>query len=268
MKSVVAKSSDGSIQVTFTIPWTEIKKAQEETVSEMAPNVEVSGFRKGKAPLEKVREKIPQNTLIEHSLGHVLPEALAEAIKEHKLKIAIYPKYELVSIKDGEDWQVRAISCELPEILLPDYKKEVAGEIRAASLKKELSRDEKEQVVIKYLIEKVKISLPKVLVDEEVNSRLSQLLARIEKLGLVFESYLASIKKTPEELRAEYQSQASDAISIDLILSKIVESESITVSDTEIDEAVKTTGTKEANRDVISGILKKRKALEFLINLS
>jgi hypothetical protein len=37
------------------------------------------------------------------------------------------------------------------------------------------------------------------LIDEEVNSRLSKLLERIEKLGLTLESYLSSIGKTAQD---------------------------------------------------------------------
>lgn len=275
--SVVARESDGNLQVTFTIAFDLIKKAQEDTIAEMAKDVTVQGFRKGKAPLDKVKEKIPQNQLIEHSLSHILPTALAEAIKEHDLKIAIYPKYELISAEEGKAWQIKAISCELPEFSLGDYKDKISGELRAASLKKEATREEKEQVVIKYLTENIKFEIPKILVEEEVSSRLTSLLSRIEKLGLALESYLASIGKNPESLRVEYEAQAKDAIKLDLILSKMVEAESIKVEEKDLASALevslaanKTEGAEDLSqrKRVLELILKKRKALEFLVNLA
>jgi len=277
MKSVVAKEENGNVQITFTIPFSLVKKAQEETIAEMAKDMEIPGFRKGKAPIAKVKEKVSQAGLIEHSLSHVLPKALGEAITEHKLRLAVYPKWELISSKDNEDWQIRGVSCEIPEVLLSDYKKIIAGEIRAASLKKavpagrqELSKEEKEQVVIQALLANIKIKIPSVLIEEEANSRLSNLLSRLEKLGLALEGYLASSGKTAEELRAEYANQAKDAISLDLILSKIAESEGIKVSEKEIDEAIKVAGTEE-NPDrqrIVESILKRRMALEFLLKLT
>ena len=275
--SVVARETDGNLQVTFTIPFELIKKAQEDTTLEMAKDITVQGFRKGKAPLDKVKEKIPQNQLIEHSLSHILPTALAEAIKEHDLKIAIYPKYELISAEEGKAWQIKAISCELPEFSLGDYKDKIAGELRAASLKKEITREEKEQVVIKYLTENIKFEIPKILVEEEVSSRLTSLLSRIEKLGLALESYLASIGKNPESLRVEYEAQAKDAIKLDLILSKMVEAENIKVEDKELKSALEVSLAANKVEDeedhsqrkrVLELILKKRKALEFLVNLA
>jgi len=274
VKSVIARESDGNVQITFTVPFGEIKKAQDETVAEMAKDIEVSGFRKGKAPIDKVQEKIPQNTLIEHSLSHILPKLLTEAIKEHSLKIAIYPKFELVSAKENEDWQIRAVTCELPEINLGGYKDKIPGEIRAISLKKAPSREEKEQAVIKYLLENIPLTIPKILVEEEVNSRLSQLLSRIEKLGLALEGYLTSIRKTSDSLRSDYEKQAKDAIAIDLILSKVVEDNKsvrpsvVEASEKEIGEAIKVSGAKDENKTIIGSIIKKRKALEFLTNLS
>jgi FKBP-type peptidyl-prolyl cis-trans isomerase (trigger factor) len=284
--SVVAREEDGNIQITFTIPFDLVKEAQNDTIAEMAKDIEVPGFRKGMAPLAKVVERIPQNSLIEHSLSHLLPKALAESITQNKLKIAIYPKFELLEAKDGEAWQIRGVTCELPEFSLGDYKKTIQGSMRAGAIwtpdkgtpekPKELTREEKEQAVIKALIESVKITIPKVLIEEEVQSRLSNLLARIEKLGLAIEGYLSSIGKNVDSLRAEYEAQAKDAIALDLILTKVAMEENLKVTEAEIDAALNmstsTTNPKvedkedlESRKRMIESILKRRQALDFLI---
>lgn len=285
--SVIAREADGTIQITFSIPFNLIKEAQDDTVAEMAKDVEVPGFRKGNAPLDKVKAKIPENTLIEHSLGHLLPKALAESIDEHKLKLTIYPKFELIKAKDNEDWEIRGTTCELPEIKLGDYKKFVAGELRSASIvtsakgdDKDIaaaqSSEKKEQAVIKALLENIKFTIPKILIEDEVTSRLSNLLARIEKLGLSLDGYLASIGKTVDSLRTEYEAQAKDAISLDIILTKISEAEKLTVKPQEIEQALKmsqnaspseNTADIENKKRLYESILKRRQALDFLINL-
>jgi FKBP-type peptidyl-prolyl cis-trans isomerase (trigger factor) len=280
--SVIARESDGNIQITFTIPWEEIQKAEEETVAEMAKDIEIPGFRKGQAPLSKAREKIPQSSLIEHSLGHILPKALSDAVTENKLKIAVYPRFELVSAKDEEAWQIRGITCELPEFELGDYKKIVQGVLRADSIivpgkeeKKEKTREEKEGLVLKALLDNVKINIPRILVEEEADNRLSSLLARLEKLGLALESYLTSINKKAEGLRAEYAIQARDAISIDLILNKIAETENLKVDDKEVENALKISEASNSSKEdpesrkrLIKSILKRRVALDYLISLA
>jgi len=278
--AVVAKSDDGTIQITYTIPFEKIGKIKEQVALELAKDIELPGFRKGKAPLDKILENIPKNTLLEKTLSKILPQLFANTIKEQKIKPAIYPKFELVSAKDNEDWQIRATTAEIPDIKLGNYKDKVKGTLRSGGLwkpgddkKKELSREEKEQVVMKTLLSNIKMEIPKVIIENEVNSRLSKLLEQIEKLGLNLDSYLASINKTSEQLRTEYERQAKEAVALDLILAKIAQVENIKVSEAEINAAIgassadpklaKELDTPERRR-LIESVLLKRHALNKL----
>ncbi len=282
----LARADDGTIQITFNIPNRAIKKAKDAALKELGKSVEVAGFRKGKAPLKEVEKKVSQSTIINHALKNLLPRALVKAITEEKLKLAIYPRFELISAKDGEDWQVRATTCTLPDIDLGDYKKAISGASRARAIwtpdKKEdargqsLPREEKEQEVIKILLDTVKVSVPKILIDEEVNSRLASLLEKIEKLGLTLESYLGSIGKTAEDLRRDYEIQAKNAIALNLILNKIVEVENIDINESEIDSAIQAAGAdpktaeklnSPSQRQLIKAILARRAALDSLSSL-
>ena len=285
---VIAREGNGNIQIMFTIPYDLVKKEKDEALSHLSKDVEVPGFRKGMAPVNLAAEKISQSTLIEHALSHILPEALSQALTQNKLKIAVYPKFELVSAEEGKPWQIRGVTCELPEVSLGDYKEKIKGSTRASALwtpdkgkpdeKKELSHEEKEQIVIKSLLENVKVAIPQILIEEEADSRLSSLLARLEKLGLALESYLASIGKKPEDIRAEYANQAREAITLDLILNKVVEMEKIKVEDKEVEAALNmsqaTNGKDRSNEDpesrrkLIESILKRRAALDYLISLA
>lgn len=294
-KSVIARSNDGTIQITFSIPFKEVKAKRQEAALELGKNMEIPGFRKGKAPLDRLISQIPQATLIEKTLGKILPKLIANAISKHKIKPAIYPKFELVKAQEGENWQIRATTCELPRINLGDYKKTIAGSLRAKAIwaprqargklassghqpdkKGEPTHEEKEQEVIKTLLETVKIDIPKLLIDEEVNQRLSNLLSRLEKLGLTLENYLASIGKTAESLRQEYEKQARDAINLELILNKIAEEESIKIEEEQIENTIKASSASSElterlktpeQRRLIESVLKRRGALDSLVSL-
>ena len=224
----------------------------------MAKDIVVPGFRKGMAPITRVAEKIDPDKINEQILGLILPLAFADSVKEHKFNPAIYPKFEAVKIGQGSEWQIKAITCELPQIKLPN------------NYKKNLKKDSKNQnILIKSLLETIKLEIPRVLIEEEVNARLSQVLDRIEKLGLALESYLKSVGKTAEILRAEYEMQAKDAISLELILNAIADDEKIGVSETEIDDFIKTTGSElkqveKGQRDILKRVLLRKSALEKL----
>ena len=286
IESVLARGADGTIQITFTIPFSIVKSEQEEALAHLAKEVEIPGFRKGNAPLEKARESISSASLIEHALSHILPKALGDALTKFKIKPLIYPKFVLIKAKDGEDWQIRGVTCEMPEIKLGDYQKAIKGTLSASSIwtpnkgkgeaPKEKSKEEKEQEAIKTLLALSEITIPKPLVDEEVDARLSGLLERTERLGLSLEKYLASIGKNPETLRSDYETQAREALKLDLVLTKIAEEKDIKVSESEIDTAIKETVSGENSfenlntperRRLVGSLLRKRRALDSLVSL-
>src|SRR5690606_4024082 len=153
----VATSDDGTIQITYTIPFSEIEKNRNKAAEELGKNIDVPGFRKGNAPLKKLIEHIPENTLLESTLARILPDALGKTIQEEKLNLAIYPRFELIKAQEGEDWQVRATTARMPEVELGDYKNVIQGEARSKAIwtpdkatdkdeeQKQITQSEKEQ---------------------------------------------------------------------------------------------------------------------------
>lgn len=282
-KHVVAKQTDGTVQISFTIDWQEINDKREEVVKELVKNVEVPGFRKGKAPLETARKKLDNQFVIEKTLSYILPRLFAESVKNEKIRPAMYPKFELIHAHEGEDWQVRATTAEIPEFELGDYKTIIASASKTDEIwtpdkgspkeKTEASKEQKENIAISALQEHYKFEIPKILTEEEVNSRLASLLERIEQLGLSLESYLASIKKSVEELRKEYSEQAERAIRLDIILGAIAEKEKITITEEEISQFINVANASspaskitEDQKSTISSFLIKRKVLDLLVS--
>jgi len=283
----LAREDDGTIQLTFTIPWVEIESRMTEVATQMGEKIEVAGFRKGKAPLERVINQIPRDQLVERTLREILPKYFSEAINKHKLNPAMYPRFELISAENDKDWQVRAITCEIPDINLPDYKKEVKGAIASKNIwtpkkgekaqeKKELTNEEKEQIALKTLLEKTQITIPNVLVEQEVDAKLASLLERLETLGISLENYLASTGKDPKTLREEYASQAKETLKLELLLNTISQEEKVEVSDEEVSEFI-TAAKADPNfgksldetqqKNVVRSVLRKRKVLSMLSNL-
>lgn len=288
--STIARSDDGTVQITFAIPFSDIKKEREKQALELGKTMDVPGFRKGKAPIDKIVEQIPENTLMEKTLSKILPQLLGDAIKKFRLKPATYPKFEIIKAKENENWEVRAITCEIEDVKLGDYKKEIVAEIRSKALwtpdkanktadeeDKGKDRLQKEQDIIKILLDKAKVKVPSLLIEEEVNTRLSKLLERLERLGLTLESYLASINKTSESLRRDYQEQSKASLALDLILNQVAIEENISVEANEIDAAINAAQADSKLTEELSSperkrfievILKRRKALDFLTSLS
>ena len=284
--TTIARTDNGTVQITVTIPWAQIEKERAHAAEHMAEGLTVPGFRKGKAPMDRVMKQIPEEQLNEHALNHILPQVTADAIKEHKVTPALYPRFELVASKPNEDWQIRIVTAEIPEVTLSDYRKEIKDVMTANSIwtpekgkedekPKELSKEEKENIAMHTLLENSKITVPQIIIEEESNARLSQLLERLEKLGITLESYLASVGKTADQLRDEYQKTSEQTLKLDFILNAITEKEKVEVSDSELDAFLKVAATQQSEEDphsdqqkaAIRSMLRKRKLIDELANL-
>jgi FKBP-type peptidyl-prolyl cis-trans isomerase (trigger factor) len=265
--STFTKMDNGNIEIIYTIPVDLIATNKEIVIKKMAKDIVVPGFRKGMAPVTKVVEKIDENKINEQILGLILPLAFADSVKEHKFNPAIYPKFEVIKIGQGSEWEIKAITCELPQVVLPkNYKKNLKKDSKDQNT---LTSEAGQALLIKSLLETIKLEIPRVLIEEEVNARLSQVLDRIDKLGLALEGYLKSVGKTAEILRSEYEVQAKDSISLELILNTIANDEKIEVTEKEIDDFIKTTGSElnqveKGQRDILKRVILRKSALEKL----
>lgn len=275
MKSTLQKDTDGTISLTIPIAKKDIQKTRAEIVEEYVKTADLPGFRKGKAPKKLVEEKIDKEKLTEEILKKLLPTCYMEAIKEHDLKPIVHPKIHVEKVDPDADWEFRAITCEAPTIELGSYKKAIAD----VTAKTKIVIPGKEQVSAKMedimaaLLKSVTVTIPKMLIDQEVDRLLAQTLDEIKKLGLTLDQYLASTKKTPEELRNEYAQKAENDIKIEFTLQAIAEAEKITVEDKEIAEAITQAksdaerASLESNRYLLASILRQQKTLDFLKNL-
>lgn len=279
-----AKTEDGSIQMTFTLLWSEVLDARKKAATTLGADVTVPGFRKGAAPEDLVMKHLSPEKLTQEVIGILLPARISAAYKEHKVIPAMYPKVELLHAHNEEPWEVRVTVAELPEVKLGEYKKVVKEALNEKKIwtpkdgeeaPKEMTREEKENRALKALTDSINITLPVVLVEEESNHRLSHMLARLEKLGLSLENYLSSQGKDIETIRAEYAQAASESIKLELILGKIVDTEKITVTDEEVGvfgnalmaDPKRTNKTlTEEEKSSLRTILLKRKAIETLVS--
>jgi len=285
-KYVLNKLKNGSFDLIIKINQKEITDAQRKIIEENKKHLELKGFRKGMAPDSKVKEEIGAEKLKELILNFILPIIYQEAIKKFNLHPIISPKIDLLSIKDGEDWEIKLISCEGPEISLGHYKDEIKSKLSTKKIwtpsegsekpDEKTQNEEKEkriEKILSWLIENIKFEVSELLTEEEVNRKLSELLEQTRKLGLTIDQYLSSTKKTVEDLRKEFSDQAERNLKMEFLLGKIADEENITVNPSEVEEAISRTKDekeKEAmnnNKYLIAIFIRQQKALDFLTSL-
>ena len=277
MTSAIQKQDDGTIILTITIPAALVKTTRDTLIAEAVKSADMPGFRKGKAPKKLVEESLNTEKIKEETLRKLLPDAYIEAVKTHKIKPIINPQIHVQKLEDGKDWQYTATTCEMPDVDLGNYKKAI-GAVTAKSKivipgKEEATTEAKLDDIVKALLETVKVSIPKVLIDSETERLLAQTLDEIKRLGLTLDQYLGSTGRTAEALKAEYEQKAIADMKFEFALQKISETEKITVEEKEIDEAIQKAKDEaerkhlEGNRYMLASILRQQKTLDFLKNL-
>src|SRR3972149_10554055 len=206
MSSTLKKLPKATFELIIAFSWPEVQEVLEKLTAELAKEVEVKGFRKGKAPKKLAEEKIDKDKVFQEAIKKLVPEAYLEAVKKHDLKPIINPKIELVTFKEEEDWVFKATSCEKPEVELGSYQdaiKKITAKSKIVLPGKEPQPPKLEEL-IQAVLESVNMEIPDLLVENEVNRSLAKLLDEIKALGLTVEQYLSSVGKSVEQLRNEY----------------------------------------------------------------
>lgn len=282
ISSTVKQLPKSTAEVEITISWDEIKETYDKIFAIAAEEMEISGFRKGKAPKELVEKNINKTKLYEEVVKEIIPKAYAKAVSEHKLTPVTSPKIEVVAAKEGESWVVAASLALKPVINLKNYKEKIKelkkGKTKIWTPGNNAEKKEKENKptldeIINALLTEVEVELSDILVTEEANRLIANLIDQTQKLGITVEQYLVSKGKTSEQLRAEYAQQAAKNLSIEFALSEIADKENITVSPQEIDNIISKVEKEEEKERLkkesyyLAHLLRQQKTLDFLGNL-
>lgn len=134
----------------------------------------------------------------------------------------------------------------LPEIDLEFTKKFGAFEtidafkakiLESLSQEKKVRAQEKKRMqTMEKIAEGMTVKLPKLIVDGELERMINQFRHDVEQMGMKFQEYLTTAKKTEEELRAEWAPDAERRAKIQIALTNIADAEKIEVSKDEIEK--------------------------------
>lgn len=113
-----------------------------------------------------------------------------------------------------------------------DFKKKLKENLK---IEKEYKVKEKTRGEIgEKIIEKTVVTLPRVLVESELDKMVAQLKSDVERMGLKFEEYTKNIKKTEEDIRKGFELDAQKRAKLQLIINNIAVIEEINISEDEM----------------------------------
>lgn len=150
----IVKQAKSIVEVTITVPWADLQASWDQTLQKMAADIEISGFRKGQAPLPMVEQQLGIR-LQDEVLKLSMPQFLIEALKGTDIIPIDYPKYDLLSFVKGTQLQFKATITNRPAVSVGNYKT-----IKAARPTIRPVTDEEIQKVIDDLFRRWKIKQP------------------------------------------------------------------------------------------------------------
>ncbi len=97
MTTALTRLAGSAFEVTITVPWADVKKIYDAVFEELAAEIEIEGFRKGKAPRNLIEEKVDKSKVYGEVINRILPDSYQKALAEHGLKPVITPRVQIAS---------------------------------------------------------------------------------------------------------------------------------------------------------------------------
>ena len=121
MKSSVEQLSDTRVKITVEVPFEELKSELDQAYDALAQQIQIPGFRKGKAPRQLIDARFGRGPVLEQVVNDMLPSRYGQAIEENDIKAIGQPEVEVTKIEDNEVVEFTAEVDVRPEITLPDF---------------------------------------------------------------------------------------------------------------------------------------------------
>lgn len=277
-----------TIEFVISVPKEDIDSEYKKAFSDLQKDLEVQGFRKGKAPKEVAEKHLKKDDIYDRLIRNYMPTVYTEIVDKEEVKPIISPRVELVKAKEGEDWEVKFTTAEPPKVVLGKFKEKVIAakkeakksdiwvpgkdkEPTAADLEKQ--KQAVFQASLDALMKEAKVEVSDLILDEEMQKRLAKLVDDMQKVGITMDAYLQSRNTTKEALQAQIRKEIEDSYKIEFILQEVADKENINVEQTELEKLFANVKTDEERKSIeqnayyYAALLRKQKTLDYINSL-
>lgn len=275
MEIEVKEDSTLGRQIFIRIDAEKVQQEREKIVEEFRRQVQIEGFRKGKAPSALVSLRYNQ-AIQEQLLKNLIPKAYLKAIQKYQLSVVVDPEFSEVKL-DNEGLRFQVYVEVKPQITLSRYQgltlkkvepEQITEEMVESVLKEWESKPElavsiidlekrkawkqrvreqletvaryrarqaEERQIWEQLFAQVKGPVPEKLVQERAREYTEEELKRQNLQGKT----QAEINKLAEEIFQKVRSRGEEDVRKYFILEKVVELEGITCTQEDLDNRVR-----------------------------
>jgi trigger factor len=231
----------------------------------------IPGFEEQLVGLEAGAEKDVEVTFPEDYHAENLAGKLATfKVKIHEIKSKQLPELDDEFAKDVNE------NVETLEELKAETKKNLE------ETKKQEADNHKRSTLIEKASENTEVDIPEAMVNTELDRMMQEFEQRLQMQGMTLDMYFQFSGQDQDALRSQMKEDAGKRVRTNMTLEAIAEAENIQVSDEEIDaelqkmsemyqmdiESLKKALEMQGGTSAITGDLKVRKAIDFLVENS
>ncbi len=118
----VKKQEKGEVEFTGEINAEVFEGYRSHALEHLGADLEIPGFRKGKAPEAVLVKHIPEMAILEEMANHAIMETYPKMLGEHKINAIGQPAVQITKIAKGSSLGFTLRTAVMPELILPDYK--------------------------------------------------------------------------------------------------------------------------------------------------
>lgn len=275
----------------LSVPASDIATARQQALKSAKTQIKQDGFRKGHVPTKLVEKNVNDQYLVQQILEMVLPPVYQKYLEENKLQPLTEPDVKPLSMDPDKDWTFEVAIAQKPVVDAAQYAEIVKSTKKTHELwqePKEKKADEKEvsqealrqqrlQVLLTALLEKIPVQIPELLLRRETEQQLHELEHQLEHMKMTMQDFLRHSQKKIEDVQQDYAARALGNLQVELLLGAIIALAKLEVAEQEVTDTLKQQLDKYpekskpqiTTRDIqyVHATLLKQKALDHLLNL-
>jgi trigger factor len=120
VKSTVETLGPTRVRLAIEVPFGELEPNLKKAYREVAQQVSIPGFRRGKVPVAVIDQRIGRDAVLNEAVQEVIPQQLVAAIQAHSVRTLGRPEVDNIELVDGQPLRFTAEVDVRPEINLPE----------------------------------------------------------------------------------------------------------------------------------------------------
>lgn len=126
MPSTVEKLAPTRVKLTIEIPFADLKPHLDKAYADIAGQVNIPGFRKGKVPAAIIDQRFGRGAVLQDAINAALPSAYEKAITDGGIMPLGQPEIEVTKLEDGDVVEFTAELDVRPDFEVPAFADLVA----------------------------------------------------------------------------------------------------------------------------------------------